>query len=517
MCGVVGYVGFRDAASVLLAALRKLEYRGYDSAGIAMIGPDGRLAVGKTVGRIEDLAARLEQNPLPGRIGIGHTRWATHGPVTSENAHPHVGGNDAVALVHNGVIENAFAIRECLLARGYPFRSQTDSEVIAHLLADCLKHSPVGIAAERPKDDHRRYLPAIRAALAQLRGGYALAFLIPEAPGMLFAARRGSPLVIGVGKDEHFVASDTSALLSSAKRFVDFEDEQVAVLTDKTLRITDLRRGEVSLRSRVPTQTETTTGLDGHAHFMLKEIFEQPAGLKTTIQGRLDEEAASARFAGLAFASSDLRRVKRIVMTACGTSWHAALIGKYVVEELAKVPVEVDYASELRYRHSPLKRDTLVVALSQSGETADTLAALRELKRRGHPTLAICNAVDSTIAREADDVIYLHAGREIGVASTKTFTAQSAVLVMLALQLGRLRSLGQARAGRSSLNCEGCPHWFAKHSPATARSSRSRGVLPLSPTCSTWAASRTFPWPSKVLSSSRKSATSTPRAIRPPR
>jgi glucosamine--fructose-6-phosphate aminotransferase (isomerizing) len=452
MCGIVGYVGPRQAVEFLLQGLRRLEYRGYDSSGIASIGLDGRFNICKTAGRIDTLEERLAENPTPGSIGIGHTRWATHGAPTDDNSHPHLGGDFELAIAHNGVIENFRPLKARLEAEGYVFRSATDSEIIAHLLASCLarvRETPHaasnGLSGQNPKgrdaDKYSDLLEAVSMALAQLQGTYGLAILFREFPDVMIAARLGSPLVIGVGEGEHFIASDASPLVGFTDQIVYLADHQIALVTADSLRVIHRDQGHISHSVRQLEIGGAQVELGGYPHFMLKEIFEQPETLQNAMRGRLSDDEATAVFGGLNLTPQQLRSINRIVLTACGTSWHAALVGEYLIEEFARIPVEVEYASELRYRNPPLDRDTLLFAITQSGETADTLAALRELKRKGHPTLAICNVVGSTIAHEADGGIYLHAGPEIGVASTKAFTSQCVTLAMLALYFGRLRHL----------------------------------------------------------------------------
>ena len=433
MCGIVGYIGFREATDFLVGGLRRLEYRGYDSSGVATVGPSGRLTVTKTAGRIDDLESRLANAPLSGRIGIGHTRWATHGPPTDANAHPHLGGDGAVAVVHNGVIENFQPLKKRLESEGYAFQSSTDTEVIAHLIASCLR-------SEEGFSD-RLLVVAVQAALAQLRGTYGLVILFRDHPELMIAARLGSPLIVGVGSHEHFVASDASPLAGYTDKIVYLADHELAVLTADSLRVIHRDQGHVRHSVEVLDVEAGAVELGSYKHYMLKEIFEQPEVIQNAMRGRLDEDAATAHFGGLNLTPHELRRVERFLMTACGTSWHAALVGEYQIEALARLAVEVEYASELRYRNPPLEAGTLLFAITQSGETADTLAALREMKRQGHPTLAISNVVGSSIAQEADGGIYLHAGPEIGVASTKAFTSQCTVLAMLALYFGRLRHL----------------------------------------------------------------------------
>ena len=438
MCGIVGYVGKKQATGFLLEGLRRLEYRGYDSSGVATLD-EGELHVTKTSGRIAQLTQSLNVFPAPGTIGIGHTRWATHGPATDENAHPHVGahlpsGNGRVlALVHNGVIENFRPIKQRLTEVGYTFGSSTDSEVVAQLLAyeldQCQPKDPSEVSLADPYDS---LVQAVQATLDQLRGTYGLAVIFRDWPEVILAARLGSPLVVGIGQGEHFIASDQSPLVGHTDKIVYLADHEVAIVTADSLRVVDRDASHVPHDIKLIDAPEAQSELDGYPHYMLKEVFEQPEALRNAMRGRLDREAATAVFGGLNLTSQQLRSVNRFVLTACGTSWHSALVGEYMLEAFARVPVEVEYASELRYRNPPLTPETLLFAITQSGETIDTLAAMREIKRKGHPVLSICNVVGSTIAREADGGIYLHAGPEIGVASTKAFTSQCVVLAMLA-------------------------------------------------------------------------------------
>jgi glucosamine--fructose-6-phosphate aminotransferase (isomerizing) len=432
MCGIVGYTGHRQADTILLEGLSRLEYRGYDSAGLAAMNGNG-LELRKSVGRIADLRKVLADRPVHGNTGISHTRWATHGPATDANAHPHLGGDGAVAVVHNGVIENYATLKKQLQAEGYVFKSQTDTEVIAHLIASNLK------------DD---LVEAVRLALAQLKGTYGLAVISARFPNTIVGARLGSPLVVGLGERESFLASDASALLGYSQRVVYLDDRQICVLTPE--------RWDVLNPDRLAAQNQVHA-LDwepGDAdkgdfeHFMLKEIYEQPEVLERAMAGRLDEAQATAHFGGLNLNAQELRQIDRILMTACGTSYHAALIGEHLFETFARLPVEVEYASEFRYRNAPLDRNTVILGITQSGETADTLAALREAKRQGLRTLGLCNVVGSSIAREVDGGVYLHAGPEVGVASTKAFTAQVAVLTLLAVYLGRLRHMAHPAGER---------------------------------------------------------------------
>ena len=434
MCGIVGYVGHNEACPFLIQGLRRLEYRGYDSSGVAVSSGD-QVHLFRAVGRIDALVDRIGDDTPIGSTGIGHTRWATHGPATENNAHPHVGGAGNVVLVHNGVIENFAEIKTVLIEKGYQFKSDTDSEVVAHLIDHHLKRLP-----ETAKPNHR-YLDAVRASVAMLRGTYGLVVTFRDRPGLMIAARFGSPLVIGVGEGEYFVASDASPLAGHTEKIVYLADHQIAVLTPEGFSVVHRDTGKVRVDIR-PIETESgEVSLDGYSHYMLKEIREQPDSLLNAMRGRLDDQDATAVFGGLNLTPGQLRSVQRIILTGCGTSWHSALVGEYLIEELARIPVSVEYASELRYRNPPIENDTLVFGITQSGETADTLAALRETKRKGHRTLAICNVVASSIAQLADGGVYLHAGPEIGVASTKAYTSQCCVLAMLALYFGRLRHL----------------------------------------------------------------------------
>ena len=442
MCGIVGCVGYSNALEFLLAGLRRLEYRGYDSAGIALAHMERAEAihVRKTAGRIDRLVSLIEAHPIAGDIGIAHTRWATHGGATDRNAHPHLGGDGEVAVVHNGVIENCDSLRTRLEGLGYTFRSETDTEVIAHLIAQLLREAhldPQEVVAK----GYTPLVQVIQSALSQLRGTWGLAILFRDYPGIIVGARLGSPLIVGTGNGANFLASDASALVGVADNVVFLSDNEIALITGEWVRVYHRDQGRVQPDFRRLDMSASDVDTGGFAHFMLKEIYEQPEALKNAMRGRIDLDVASAKFGGLNLSPQQLRQVERIVLTGCGTSWHAGLVGEYQIEAIARIPVEVEYASELRYRNPPLHRNTILFAITQSGETADTLAALRELKRKGYPTLAICNVVGSTIAQEADGGIYLHAGPEIGVASTKAFTSQCLVLALLALYFGRLRDL----------------------------------------------------------------------------
>ncbi|MBM81243.1 MAG: glutamine--fructose-6-phosphate transaminase (isomerizing) [Planctomycetaceae bacterium] len=437
MCGIVGYVGNRQVSQILLDGLHQLEYRGYDSAGIA-VANDGEIAIRKTAGRVTDLDKLLEANPVNGSLGIGHTRWATHGETTDVNSHPHIGGNGEVVVVHNGVIENYQSLRTSLTELGYVFRTTTDTEVAAHLVAHHLEER---IKLGDDADDVETCIRAVQLSIAKFKGTYGLGVIFQNFPNLLIAARCGSPLVIGIGQGEFFLASDASPLVGYTEKVVYLQDHEMAILTPHTFDLLHRDTGQQSPSIQTIDQVSSDSDLGDYPHYMLKEIFEQPTTVQNAMRGRLDLDEATAVFGGLNLDPQQLRRVDRIVLTACGTSWHAGLVGEYLLEEFTRIPVEVEYASELRYRNPPQTDTTMVFAITQSGETADTLAAMRECKRKGHPTLAICNVVGSTIAREADGGIYLHAGPEIGVASTKAFTSQVMVLTLLALYLGRMRHL----------------------------------------------------------------------------
>jgi len=441
MCGIIGYVGRREAEPILVEGLRRLEYRGYDSAGVATLS-GSHMHLRKRAGRIADLARLLGDRPAAGCTGISHTRWATHGPANDVNAHPHVGGDNLVAVVHNGVIENYAALKRQLQAEGVVFRSDTDTEVIAQLIARHLDGDLVG---------------ATRKALALVKGTYGLAVLSPRNPDVIVGARLGSPLVLGLGQGEHFLASDPAAMIGNTEKVVYLQDNQMCVLTADDWHILDQDRARVDARVHQIDWDPGDADKGAFEHHMLKEIYEQPEALENAMRGRFDEADASAHFGGLNLDTQQLRRADRLILTACGTSYHAALVGEYLFEEFARIPVEVEYASEFRYRNPPIDRNTIVIAITQSGETADTLAALRESKRKGHPTLALCNVVGSSIAREADGGVYLHAGPEVGVASTKAFSSQVAVLTMLALYLGRMRHLSSLQGARMIREMQAIP------------------------------------------------------------
>lgn len=457
MCGIVGYIGPRKASEFLIEGLRRLEYRGYDSAGVATMTSRGEIGIVKVVGRIAGLAARVAQNPNSCSIGIGHTRWATHGAPNETNAHPHIGGLSELAIAHNGVIENHAELRTSLESRGYKFVSETDTEVIGHLIVDLLAEERKRLGENFDPTDLSVPTAAVRRAAKRLRGTYGLAILFRDYPRAIFATKLGSPLVIGVGENENFLASDPAPLAGHTDKIIYLADNQIAVLTDDDIVVSHRDHGTIDPDVQILPVTAEQVELGGFEHYMLKEIFEQPQSLRNTMRGRLSDDDATAVFGGLNLTSRQLRRVRRIVLTGCGTSWHSALVGEYLFEEIARIPVEVEYASELRYRNPPMDDNTLIFAITQSGETADTLAALREMKRQGHLTMAICNVVGSSIAQEADGGLFLHAGPEIGVASTKAYTSQCAALLMLALYFGRLRHVSYNEGRRVIENLRKLP------------------------------------------------------------
>ncbi|HEU4763494.1 MAG TPA: glutamine--fructose-6-phosphate transaminase (isomerizing) [Gemmatimonadales bacterium] len=425
MCGIVGYIGGREAAGLLIEGLRRLEYRGYDSAGLAIVNGGG-LDLRKAAGKLANLERALGDKPPHGTLGIGHTRWATHGAPTTPNAHPHTDQSGKIAVIHNGIIENAASIRKLLIQRGHTFKSETDTEVLAHLVGEHYR----GKLAE-----------AVAGALREVEGAYGIAVISADEPDVLVAARQGSPLLVGVGDGEWFVASDASAILSHTRSVVYLDDGEMAVLTREGYSVRDLALSRISKPVNQIEWDLATIERGGYDHFMLKEIFEQPETIENTMRGHLLEEQGTARLDGLNLSDEQLKKFERIVITACGTSWHSAIIGEYLIEELARMPVEVEYASEFRYRNPVVGEDTLVIGISQSGETADTLAAIREAKQRGARTIGLVNVVGSTIAREVHGGTYLHAGPEVGVASTKAFTSQVTALALFALRLARLRNM----------------------------------------------------------------------------
>jgi len=439
MCGIIGYIGKSEAAPILLEGLRRLEYRGYDSAGMAVL--NGTLSVRKCKGRIANLTDLIAREPVSGTIGISHTRWATHGGVTDENAHPHFDESGKLALVHNGVIENYQLLKDQLIAEGHHFKSQTDTEVLAHLIG---KH----FGALGGEATGKRLIDAVRLALKEVTGTYGIAVMHEDVHGTLVGARRGSPLVLGIGKGENFLASDVSAIVGHTREAVYLRDYDLVSLTRDDFEITTLNGDVSGFKVSKVEFSEADVSKGDYPHYMLKEIFEQPNSLRDAMRGRLSAEEATAKLGGLNMTPQELRDIERIVLTGCGTACHAAMVGEYVLETLAHIPTEIEFASEFRYRNMPMNKDTVVFAISQSGETADTLAALRESQRKGHRTLGICNNVASTIARESDGGVYMHAGPEIGVAATKSFTSQVTVLTLLGLLLGRIRHLSTSEGIR---------------------------------------------------------------------
>ena len=435
MCGIVAYIGPSEALPVLLDGLRRLEYRGYDSAGLALLNPGG-IEVRKAVGRIANLAAEIEKSPVRGVAGISHTRWATHGAVTRDNAHPHADQSGKLYLVHNGVIENYQTLREQLQERGHVFHSQTDTEVLAHLVGEAFDQSP--------SRDGAALVEAVRQALKQVIGTYGISVIHAEVPGLIVGARRGSPLVLGIGKHEHFLASDVSAIVAHTREVVYLNDYEIVAIQADGFEISTVSGTGADFQVSKVEFTAESVDKGKFPHYMLKEIHEQPNSVRDAMRGRLSIEEATAKLGGLNMTNADLRAVDRVILSGCGTALHAALVGEYLIESLAHIPVECEFASEFRYRNIPLERDTLVFVISQSGETADTLAALRESQRKGHRTLGICNNVASTIARESDGGVYMHAGPEIGVAATKSFTSQLTIFALLGLLLGRIRHLSHS-------------------------------------------------------------------------
>lgn len=425
MCGIIGYIGKKKIVPLLVEGLERLEYRGYDSAGIA-VQWNGQIRVEKVSGKIGGLKAKVKDLKLDSTTGVGHTRWATHGEPSIRNAHPHVDCDSRIALVHNGIIENYRVLKDLLLKEGHTFITETDTEVLVHLIERFCKRG-------KPLEK------AVKSALGMVEGTYGIAVISADEPNKVVAARHGSPLVIGVGNDEYFISSDVAAIIGHTRDVVYMDDGEVSVLTPEGFSTVTVDDQEITKEIEKITWDLEMAEKGGFPHFMLKEIFEQPASLRNALAGRLILETGEAHLGGVNISQEEIKNLSRIVITACGTSWHAGLIGEYLMEEYLRIPVEVEYASEFRYRDPILDKNDLVVVISQSGETADTLAAMREGKSKGAKAFGICNVVGSTIAREADGGIYLHAGPEIGVASTKAFTSQIAVLVLLTMYLARMR------------------------------------------------------------------------------
>ncbi|WHZ15524.1 MAG: Glutamine--fructose-6-phosphate aminotransferase [isomerizing] [Nitrospira sp.] len=437
MCGIVGYVGNQDAVPILLNGLSKLEYRGYDSAGVAVQRGE-KIEIRRSVGKLINLQKSLEQKQVAGTCGIGHTRWATHGKPSEQNAHPH--RSESCVLVHNGIIENYVELKQRLVKDGYKFQSETDTEVVAHLIDKQMKKNGLCLA------------DAVRAAAKEIRGSYAITVISEREPGMLVAARSGCPLVIGRTAEAAFVGSDVMAMLSHTRDVTFLEEGDVAEVTAGTVTFTDLDGRAVARKKTTVTWDASAAEKSGYPHFMLKEIHEQPQTILDTIRGRYSYESGEADLPDIGLTPKQFAEVGRIWIVACGTSWHAGLVGKYLLEEMVRTPVQVDIGSEFRYRDPLIEKNDLFITISQSGETADTLAAAREAKQKGARVVSIVNVVGSTLARESDGVLYTHCGPEIGVASTKAFTSQLAALYMLALHLGRVRGVLSVADGKAWLD-----------------------------------------------------------------
>ena len=445
MCGIVGYIGKREAAPLILESLKKLEYRGYDSAGIAVL-KDGHVSVRRCEGKLNNLAAILSREPLSGMIGIGHTRWATHGRPSETNAHPHCAGD--VVVVHNGIIENYLELKEQLSQRGTKFSSETDTEIVAHLVAE-------KVAAGMD------FLAAVKKSLKEIRGSYALLFLNQRDPKRLIVAKNSTPIVIGWGEGETFIASDIPALLDYTRKVTFLEDGEVAEVSTDSFRLYDGKGKSLRRAFKEITWDAVAARKGGYRHFMLKEIHEQPRAVADTFRGRISLKEGEVSLDGIRLTTSQVRQIKRIQLVACGTAWHACLVGKFMIEEIAQIPAEVDYGSEFRYRSPLMDPHSVLLMVSQSGETADTLAAVEIARQKKSTILSICNVVDSSIPRKSDGVLYTHAGPEISVASTKAFTTQLTALYLLAVALGRRRgTLGPAQAKKLLADLMHLPKWI---------------------------------------------------------
>ena len=425
MCGIIGYIGPKPVVPVILEGLRRLEYRGYDSAGVAVV-QDGGIEIRRSAGKLINLEKSIEAKPLTGVYGLGHTRWATHGRPTEENAHPHRSASGRIVVVHNGIIENYLEIKKALIAEGHKFESETDTEVVAHLVEKEWKNDGLENAVFR--------------AMQRVRGLFALVLISADDPEKLVTVRNGPPIVVGIGDGEYFVASDVPAILSHTRNVIFLDDREMATVTPKGVQFRTLDGKTVERKPTRVTWDPISAEKAGYKHFMLKEIFEQPHAVRDTVLGRASLETGQIHLNEMAISDADLRAVDKITLLACGTSWHSALVGKFMIEELAKISVEVDYGSEYRYRNPIIDKKSLAIAITQSGETADTLAALREAKAKGARSLAICNVVGSMATREAEGTIYTHAGPEIGVASTKAFTTQLVALYLFAIKLAEVRN-----------------------------------------------------------------------------
>src|SRR3954466_448903 len=430
MCGIVGYVGKKSVVPVIIEGLRKLEYRGYDSAGIAVAGKSAVLEVCRAEGKLKNLEEALKLKPLDGTFGIGHTRWATHGRPTEENAHPHRDCTGKIVVVHNGIVENYLSLKKRLIEEGHRFSTETDTEVIAHLIENALK---TGNGTRPTLED------AVRKTVKQLTGVFALVVISADEPNKIVAARNGPPAVVGLGQNEYFVASDIPAILHHTRDLFFLADGDLAIITPTGVQLTDFNAKPIQREVQRVTWDPIQAEKGGFKHFMLKEIYEQPRAVRDTTLGRISQDSGRVFLEEMEISEEDFRKANKVNIAACGTSWHAGLAGKFMIERLARVPVEVDYASEYRYRDPITGPDALTVLITQSGETADTIAAQREAKAKGSKTLAICNVVGAMIAREAAGTVYTHAGPEIGVASTKAFTAQLTAAFLFALYLGQVR------------------------------------------------------------------------------
>ena len=444
MCGIIGYVGEADPLPILLDGLKRLEYRGYDSAGVALLA-DNSLVVYKKVGKVADLEKSIPPLHLNTTAGIGHTRWATHGVPSDINAHPHTDCKHEIALIHNGIIENYLSIRKKLESTGHVFVSATDTEVLVHLIEEMKNYS-----GDLPT--------AVRLALRQVEGTYGIAVVSALEPGRIVAARKGSPLLLGIGTNEHFVASDAAAIVQYTRNVVYLEDGEIAVLTKESFETRTIDNVDIEKEVHQVTIDIEEIEKGGFEHFMLKEIMEQPETLRNSMRGRVLLDEGNAKLSGLGDVMPVLENAQRIIITACGTSWHAGLVGEYMLEQYGKIPVEVEYASEFRYRNPIIKKGDVVFLISQSGETADTLAALREAKQKGAAVFGICNVVGSTIARESQGGVYIHAGPEIGVASTKAFTSQLVVLSLITLMIARQRGMSEAEGRKIGQALLDLPH-----------------------------------------------------------
>ena len=443
MCGIVGYVGKKRVVPVILDGLRRLEYRGYDSAGIAVCGNGDGLQIRRAEGKLRNLEEVIRLKPLDGTYGIGHTRWATHGRPTEENAHPHRDCTGKIVVVHNGIIENYLSLKKKLAEEGHRFTTETDTEIVAHMIEKYLMHSGNG---------HRPVLEeAVRKTVTQLTGVFALAVISVDEPNKIVAARNGPPAVIGLGKDEYFVASDVPAILYHTRDLFFLADGDLAVITPDGVCLTDFNGQPITRQVQHVTWDPIMAEKGGFKHFMLKEIYEQPRAVRDTTLGRISQETGHVFLDEMEITEAEFKSAKKINIAACGTSWHAGQAGKFMIERLARIPVEVDYASEWRYRDPIVPKDTITIVISQSGETADTIAAQREAKAKGSKTLAICNVVGSMITREAAGTIYTHAGPEIGVASTKAFTGQLTALYLFALYLGQVRGTVTAEEAKDAV------------------------------------------------------------------